>query len=64
VQLTKDRKEPRMPDLELDSEASANVRRILARPSDPTAASEHVARGEKAIRERRARASNREAVAH
>ena len=53
-----------MPDLELDSEASANVRRILARPSDPTAASEHVARGEKAIRERRARASNREAVAH
>ena len=57
-------RKPRMPDLELDEEASANLKKILALPSDPTAAAEHVARAERDILSRRRRESQREALAH
>jgi len=57
------KKTPRMPDLELDPEASANVRELLARPSHPTAAAENLARAERTLRERRAHRTRPEAVA-
>lgn len=50
-----EREEPRMPDLELDPEASDNLRRLLERPSDPRAAADHLARAMRALRSWRRR---------
>jgi hypothetical protein len=50
-----EREEPRQPDLELDPEASANLRRLLERPSDPSSAADHLARARRALRSWRQR---------
>ena len=49
------RKAARMPNLEFDAEARANLRKVLAQPHHPTAAENNLARERRALREARAR---------
>ncbi len=45
----------RMPDLDFDTEARANLRQVLARPHHPTAAQNNLAKAKRSLREARSR---------
>ncbi len=47
------RKPARMPNLDLDAEARANLRKVLAKPHHPTAAQDNLARARRALKEAR-----------
>jgi hypothetical protein len=47
------RKPARMPNLDFDAEARANLRKVLAKPHHPTAAQNNLARDKRALREAR-----------
>jgi hypothetical protein len=49
------RKPARMPDLDFDAEARANLRQVLARPHHPTAAQNNLAKEKRSLREARSR---------
>lgn len=58
----KEKKQPRMPDLDLDAEAASNLERLLSRPSHPSAAEDNLARAKQKLRE--SHAARRTAAAH
>ena len=49
------RKPARMPNLDFDAEARANLRNVLAQPHHPTAAQNNLARQKRSLREARSR---------
>jgi len=48
------RRRSRLPNLDLDDEARANLRKVLERPHHPTAAQDNLARARRALKEARA----------
>jgi hypothetical protein len=54
------RKAARMPNLDFDEEAMANLRAILAKPHHPSAAEDNLGRQRRALREARQREAQAE----